>query len=95
MLVAPSQTTEPAKYQELLGAAEIGNLISVTGNPDLDTNANHLFELFEIDERRYVIAVDALGSRRDVLTDRIALVFEFGPKFTPSLVCALRTNFLG
>lgn len=95
VLVAPSQSTELAKYQELLGAAEISNLVSVTGNPDLDTNANHLFELFEVDERRYVIALDALGARRDVLTDRIALVFVFGPKFTPSLACALRTNVLG
>ncbi len=95
VLVAHGQSTEPAKYRELLDIAEISNLVSVTGNPDLDTNANHLFELFEVDERRYVIALDALGTRRDALTDRIALVFEFGPNFTPSLACALRTNFLG
>lgn len=95
VLVAPGLSTEPAKYRKLLDTAEIGNLVSVTGNPDLDTNANYLFELLEVDERRYVIALDALGSRRDVLTDRIALVFEFGPKFTPTLACALRTNVLG
>jgi len=92
VLDASSQTTGKQKYKELLDAGKIQMLARTAGNESFDRRNSRLFELLEVDERPYVIALDTLGIGDDLMTDRIALVFEFKPKLTPTLACVLKTK---
>jgi hypothetical protein len=88
----PGQVAAKQTYKEILNTSEIQMLASSTGNESFDRRNSRVFDLLEVDERPYVIALDTLGVGDDVETDRIALVFGFKPRLTPTLACVLKTK---
>ena len=90
---ASGQVERNPPYYELLSVAEIPQLVGPSNNPSLDTRDSfRLFELVEMNDRPYVIALDTVWPGDGLNTDRIALVFEFRPTMTPILDCALQTK---